>query len=110
MLTRLETNHVSDSRSSFYTDAGSCALRRFRVELENLETGLHSRRGPAAQVRTVPARCTSLVLSEIKKAKLRFGLPADTPDVRATEDMLRAVEPRYDRDLSAEASKKLRGD
>ncbi len=41
--------------------------------------------GQPPRIRTVLARCTSFVLSEIKKAKLRLGLPADTPDVRARE-------------------------
>jgi transposase len=35
--------------------------------------------GQSPRIRTVPARCTSLVWSEIKKAKLRLDLPADTP-------------------------------
>jgi hypothetical protein len=46
--------------------------------------------GQPPRIRTVPARCTSFVVSEIKKAKLRFGLPADTPVVRAVE--LRAAQ------------------
>ena len=80
MLTRLETNHVSDSHGSFYPNGCSCALRRFRVELGNLEDGLHqsaraSRPGSAPFRLAAPA----LVLDEIKKAKLRFGLPADAP-------------------------------
>ena len=32
MLTKLETNHVSDSRGSFHTNGCSFALRRFRAE------------------------------------------------------------------------------
>ena len=35
--------------------------------------------GQPPRIRTVPARCTRLALDEIKKAKLRFDLPADTP-------------------------------
>jgi transposase len=35
--------------------------------------------GQPPRIRSVPARCTSLVLNEIKKAKLRFDLPADSP-------------------------------
>ena len=35
--------------------------------------------GQSPRIRSVPARCTSLVLDEIKKAKLRFDLPANTP-------------------------------
>lgn len=35
--------------------------------------------GQPPRIRSVPARCTRLVLDEIKKAKLRFDLPADTP-------------------------------
>ena len=35
--------------------------------------------GRSPRIRSVPARCTSLVLDEIKKAKLRFDLPANTP-------------------------------
>ena len=35
--------------------------------------------GQPPRIRSVPARCTSLVLNEIKKAKLRFDLPADAP-------------------------------
>jgi transposase len=35
--------------------------------------------GQAPRIRSVPARCTRVVLDEIKKAKLRFDLPADTP-------------------------------
>ena len=45
----------------------------------HLEDGVHSRRGPTARIRFVPARCTGLVWDEIKKAKLRFDLPADAP-------------------------------
>jgi transposase len=41
--------------------------------------------GQPPRVRSVPARCTSFVLSEIKKAKLRFGLPADAPVVSCYE-------------------------
>jgi transposase len=41
--------------------------------------------GQPPRIRTVPARCTSFVLSEIKKAKLRFGLPADAPVVSCYE-------------------------
>jgi transposase len=35
--------------------------------------------GQPPRIRSVPARCTRVVLDEIKKAKLRFDLPADTP-------------------------------
>ncbi len=35
--------------------------------------------GQPPRIRSIPARCTSLVWDEIKKAKLRFDLPADTP-------------------------------
>jgi hypothetical protein len=35
--------------------------------------------GRPPRVRSVPARCTSFVMSQIKKAKLRFGFPADAP-------------------------------
>jgi transposase len=35
--------------------------------------------GQPPRIRSVPARCATLVLNEIKKAKLRFDLPADTP-------------------------------
>ena len=35
--------------------------------------------GQPPRIRSVPARCTSLVLNEIKKAMLRFDLPADAP-------------------------------
>jgi len=35
--------------------------------------------GQPPRIRSVPARCTTLVWSEIKKAKLRFDLPANTP-------------------------------
>ena len=35
--------------------------------------------GQPPRIRTVPARCTRARLDEIKKAKLRFDLPADTP-------------------------------
>jgi hypothetical protein len=45
----LETNHVSDSRGSLYPDGCSRALRSFRVELDELEVGLHHRRGLATQ-------------------------------------------------------------
>ena len=41
--------------------------------------------GQPPRIRTVPARCTSLVLDEIKKAKLRFGLPVDAPVVSCYE-------------------------
>jgi transposase len=41
--------------------------------------------GQPPRIRTVPARCTSFVLSEIKKAKLRFGLPANAPVVSCYE-------------------------
>ena len=41
--------------------------------------------GQPPRVRTVAARCTSFVLSEIKKAKLRFGLPANAPVVACYE-------------------------
>jgi len=41
--------------------------------------------GQPPRIRTVPARCTSLVLDEIKKTKLRFDLPADTPVVSCYE-------------------------
>ena len=41
--------------------------------------------GQPPRIRTVPARCTSLVLNEIKKAKLRFGLPANAPVVSCYE-------------------------
>jgi transposase len=35
--------------------------------------------GQPPRIRSVPARCTRLVWDEIKKAKLRFDLPADAP-------------------------------
>jgi transposase len=35
--------------------------------------------GQSPRIRSVPARCIGLVLDEIKKAKLRFDLPANTP-------------------------------
>jgi transposase len=35
--------------------------------------------GQKARLRTIPARNTDLLLSEIQKAKVRFGLPADAP-------------------------------
>jgi transposase len=41
--------------------------------------------GQPARIRSVPARFTGFVLSEIKKAKLRFGLPADAPVVSCYE-------------------------
>jgi transposase len=41
--------------------------------------------GQPPRIRTVPARCTSFVLSEIKKAKLRFGLPANASVVACYE-------------------------
>jgi transposase len=41
--------------------------------------------GQPPRIRSVPARCTSFVLSEIKKAKLRFGLPEDAPVVSCYE-------------------------
>ena len=34
--------------------------------------------GQPPRIRSVPARCTTLVLDEIRKAKVRFGLPADS--------------------------------
>jgi transposase len=37
--------------------------------------------GQSPRIRSVPARCTNFVLSEFKKAKLRFGLPTDAPVV-----------------------------
>ena len=85
MLTRLETNHVSDSHGSLYPNGWSRALRRFRVGLGNLEDGLHRRRGPAAQDPHGSGSLHRLVLNEIKKAKLRFDLPADTPVVSCYE-------------------------
>jgi transposase len=41
--------------------------------------------GQPPRIRTVPARLTTMVLTEIKKAKLRFGLPADAPVVSCYE-------------------------
>lgn len=41
--------------------------------------------GQPPRIRTVPARCTTMMLTEIKKAKLRFGLPADAPVVSCYE-------------------------
>ena len=41
--------------------------------------------GQSPRIRTVPARLTSSVLHEIKKAKLRFGLPANAPVVSCYE-------------------------
>jgi transposase len=41
--------------------------------------------GQPPRIRTVPARCASLVLNEIKKAKLRFGLPNSAPVVSCYE-------------------------
>jgi transposase len=41
--------------------------------------------GQPPRIRSVLARCTDLALKEIKKAKLRFGLPADTPVVSCYE-------------------------
>ena len=41
--------------------------------------------GQAPRIRSVPARCTRVVLDEIKKAKLRFGLPANAPVVSCYE-------------------------
>ena len=41
--------------------------------------------GQSPRIRTVPARLTSCVLHEIKKAKLRFGLPANAPVVSCYE-------------------------
>jgi transposase len=41
--------------------------------------------GQPPRIRTVPARCTTMILTEIKKAKLRFGLPADAPVVSCYE-------------------------
>lgn len=41
--------------------------------------------GQPPRVRTVPARLTIMVLDEIKKAKLRFGLSADAPVVTCYE-------------------------
>jgi transposase len=41
--------------------------------------------GQPPRIRSVPARCTTLVLNEIKKAKLRFDLPADTPVISCYE-------------------------
>jgi transposase len=41
--------------------------------------------GQPPRIRTVPARLTSSVLHEIKKAKLRFGLPANAPVVSCYE-------------------------
>jgi hypothetical protein len=40
---------------------------------------------PSPRFRTVPARFTSFVMSEIKKAKLHFGLPANAPLVACYE-------------------------
>jgi hypothetical protein len=41
--------------------------------------------GQPPRIRSVPARCTSFVMSEIKKATLRFGLPANAPVVSCYE-------------------------
>jgi transposase len=41
--------------------------------------------GQPPRIRTVPGRCASLVLNEIKKAKLRFGLPNSAPVVSCYE-------------------------
>ena len=41
--------------------------------------------GQPPRIRTVPARLTTMVMTEIKKAKLRFGLPADAPVVACYE-------------------------
>jgi len=41
--------------------------------------------GQPPRIRSIPARGTSLVLSEIKKAKRRFGLPDDAPVVSCYE-------------------------
>jgi transposase len=41
--------------------------------------------GQPSRIRSVPARCIALVLNEIKKAKLRFDLPADAPELSCYE-------------------------
>jgi transposase len=41
--------------------------------------------GQAPRIRTVPARCAGLILDEIHKAKVRLGLPDDTPVVSCYE-------------------------
>ena len=41
--------------------------------------------GQPPRIRTIPARLTTMVMTEIKKAKLRFGLPADAPVVACYE-------------------------
>ena len=37
--------------------------------------------GQPPRIRTIPARLTTMVMTEIKRAKLRFGLAADAPVV-----------------------------
>src|SRR6516165_1933874 len=41
--------------------------------------------GRPPRIRSIPARCQSLVMSEIEKAKLRFGLPQDAKVVSCYE-------------------------
>ena len=54
-------------------------------ELGHLEIGPPVGAGQPPRIRSVPARCISLVMDEIKKAKVRFDLPATTPVVSCYE-------------------------
>ena len=79
MLTRLETNHVSDSLGSSTTTAPPVLYVAFELGWTTWEMAFTTGAGQPPRIRTVPARLTTMVLSEIKRAKLRFGLPKNAP-------------------------------
>ena len=51
----------------------------FELSLTTWKLAFTTGAGQPPRIRSIPARGTTLLLSEIKKAKVRFGLPDDTP-------------------------------
>jgi hypothetical protein len=84
MLTRLKANHVDGSHASLYPIGRSGALCRFYLGWGTWKMAFTVGAGQSSRIRTVPARLTSSVLHEIKKAKLRFSLPQTPRWCRAT--------------------------
>jgi transposase len=71
----MSANH----RVSFTTAAAPVLYVSFELSWTTWKMAFTTGAGQPPRLRSIPARAISVVLSEIQKAKRRFGLPADAP-------------------------------
>ena len=80
-----ELTHVSDSRDRFYHGDRPGPLPRLQLGWNSWKLAFTIGAGQKPRLRSIAARDTATVLSEIRQAKHRFGLPEETPVISCYE-------------------------